>query len=290
MKLLIPISICLLGILVLTIPDLSSDKDNYEEEKILTVMRKIGHELLASVGDNHSRILPVEKANRSTYVIKFETAFQFETPQLASIVQKNISAASLSSQYIVSVRDCHKNSVLYSYEFTPQVDMDSLPCLTRENDYGCYSIMISFADTNYNIFNKKFLAFSIPLAVLSLIGFVYFRKKDSAVHNPVSLQSEPDVLKIDGIIFNTRARVLMYGDRQIELTEKETRILSIFAARPNEIIERDQLLKEVWEDEGVFVGRSLDVFVSRLRKKLEINKNVNLVNVHGRGYKLEVAL
>jgi DNA-binding response OmpR family regulator len=47
------------------------------------------------------------------------------------------------------------------------------------------------------------------------------------------------------------------------------------------------LLKRVWEDEGVITGRSLDVFISKLRKKLKNDPSVQIVNVHGKGYKLE---
>ncbi|NBP70070.1 MAG: winged helix family transcriptional regulator [Cytophagia bacterium] len=56
----------------------------------------------------------------------------------------------------------------------------------------------------------------------------------------------------------------------------------------NEPITRDQLLKEGWEDEGVIVGRSLDVFISKLRKKLIKDPKVQITNIHGIGYKLEV--
>jgi DNA-binding response OmpR family regulator len=48
------------------------------------------------------------------------------------------------------------------------------------------------------------------------------------------------------------------------------------------------LQKEIWEDEGIIVGRSLDVFISKLRKKLENDSAVKLVNIHGKGYKLEI--
>ncbi|RYG36157.1 MAG: winged helix family transcriptional regulator, partial [Chitinophagaceae bacterium] len=56
----------------------------------------------------------------------------------------------------------------------------------------------------------------------------------------------------------------------------------------NETISRDTLQKEVWENEGVIVTRSLDVFVSKLRKKLEADENVKIINIHGKGYRLEV--
>ena len=55
-----------------------------------------------------------------------------------------------------------------------------------------------------------------------------------------------------------------------------------------EIIKREELSKKVWEDNGVFVGRSLDTYVSKLRKKLKQDSALKIINVHGVGYKLEV--
>ncbi|MEN0056487.1 MAG: helix-turn-helix domain-containing protein [Mucilaginibacter sp.] len=57
----------------------------------------------------------------------------------------------------------------------------------------------------------------------------------------------------------------------------------MFAQAPNEIIDRNRLQKEVWEDEGVIVGLSLDTFISKLRKKLENDPSVKLVSIHGKG-------
>ena len=67
-------------------------------------------------------------------------------------------------------------------------------------------------------------------------------------------------------------------------------MLEIFIANPNQIIKRDELEKRVWVDNGVFVGRSLDTYISKLRKKLKDNESIKLTNVHGVGYKLEVEL
>ena len=58
--------------------------------------------------------------------------------------------------------------------------------------------------------------------------------------------------------------------------------------RPNQIIKREELTKKVWEDNGVFVGRSLDTYISKLRKKLQDDDSIQLINIHGIGYKLEV--
>ena len=75
---------------------------------------------------------------------------------------------------------------------------------------------------------------------------------------------------------------------EISLSKKECEILAIFVARPNEIIKRDELTKTVWEDNGVIVGRSLDTYISKLRKKLQSDNSIKLTNVHGVGYKLEI--
>ena len=75
---------------------------------------------------------------------------------------------------------------------------------------------------------------------------------------------------------------------EISLSKKECELLEIFVANPNQIIKRDELEKRVWEDNGVFVGRSLDTYISKLRKKLKDDDTVKLINIHGVGYKLEV--
>ena len=75
-----------------------------------------------------------------------------------------------------------------------------------------------------------------------------------------------------------------------ELTFREAKLLHYFMKHPNQVLERENILSNVWEDEGVIVGRSLDVFVSRLRKILQADPALQIKNVHGVGYKLEVEM
>ena len=80
----------------------------------------------------------------------------------------------------------------------------------------------------------------------------------------------------------------MKQTEEISLSKKECELLEIFVAHPNQIIKRDELTKKVWEDHGVFVGRSLDTYISKLRKKLQDDSSIKITNVHGVGYKLEL--
>jgi DNA-binding response OmpR family regulator len=98
------------------------------------------------------------------------------------------------------------------------------------------------------------------------------------------------IIALGSTLFDVKNRKLMINGNTIDLTGTETRVLYIFASSPNEIIERSRLQKEVWEDEGVIVGRSLDMFISKLRKKMELDTNSKIVVVRGKGYKLEICL
>jgi DNA-binding response OmpR family regulator len=127
------------------------------------------------------------------------------------------------------------------------------------------------------------------------IGFLlyliagYNRKK--IISEPSENVISPGVkttVTIGKYLFNMEDQILKLDGIETVLTAKEAKILGIFAHAPNEVIDRKRLQKEIWEDEGVIVGRSLDMFISRLRKKLENDPDVKLVNIHGRGYKLEV--
>lgn len=78
------------------------------------------------------------------------------------------------------------------------------------------------------------------------------------------------------------------GNHVQELTSKEAKLLKLFCLNQNKVINRDTIQKAIWEDEGYFVGRSMDVFISRLRKLLKDEPSVTILNVHGVGYKLDV--
>ena len=78
------------------------------------------------------------------------------------------------------------------------------------------------------------------------------------------------------------------GIEVITLTDKECKILELLNRNFGELIPRETLMQEVWISEGVITGRSLDMFVSKLRKKLSSDPELRITNVHGKGYKLEI--
>ncbi len=79
---------------------------------------------------------------------------------------------------------------------------------------------------------------------------------------------------------------LYFKDAEIKLTTKENELLRLFFEKKNSILEREIALKHVWQDDSYFTARSMDVFISKLRKYLKQDKTLSIVNVHGTGYKL----
>lgn len=102
------------------------------------------------------------------------------------------------------------------------------------------------------------------------------------------IRQVPELPAIGKFLFDVKNQRLLLGSEAIGLTEKECRILELLNKSFGELISRETLMQEIWINEGVITGRSLDMFVSKLRKKLSSDPELRITNVHGKGYRLEV--
>jgi two-component system OmpR family response regulator len=101
-----------------------------------------------------------------------------------------------------------------------------------------------------------------------------------------SVNKKEDLYTIGGYTFNSLKQILTYSDQSIKLTTKESGLLELLCRHGNEILERNFALKTIWIDDNYFNARSMDVYITRLRKYLKNDPSVKILNVHGRGYKL----
>jgi two-component system OmpR family response regulator len=88
--------------------------------------------------------------------------------------------------------------------------------------------------------------------------------------------------------FDTLKQLLRIRDQTIKLTTKESELLELLCMHKNEILERNYALRAIWIDDNYFNARSMDVYITKLRKYLKKDSNVKILNVHGKGYKLLV--
>jgi DNA-binding response OmpR family regulator len=86
--------------------------------------------------------------------------------------------------------------------------------------------------------------------------------------------------------FDSSQQLLTHRAKKIKLTSKESELLALLAANTNAVVDRAAILQTIWGEDTFFNGRSLDVFVSKLRKYLRADASVEIKSVHGKGYKL----
>ncbi len=255
-------------------------KNEIPENHLQVVLRDIGHQLLLSAKDSSSRVLPVKKLNEHTYQISFQNDFGFISDTLINLVQRTFKKNALANDYIVSLRNCKQNETVFAFEINGQTG-DLTPCRGRTLEVGCYVIEIDLLKKNkFNFF--LLLLLIIPLGFVGFYVKDKFRKKEEAA----SISDDNDYIQLGNFRFYTDNNVLKSEHKSIALSEKETKALKIFAENINQIVEREKLMKEIWEDEGIVViSRNVDVLVSKLRKKLGDDNSFKFINVHGRGYK-----
>jgi DNA-binding winged helix-turn-helix (wHTH) protein len=263
----------------------SLDEQIDVSERTKIALRDAGNQLLLSEGDTSSLILPVKEIEVNKYQLAFNKPLSFEPSLLVKAVQKSFNSAQLSEFYRVEVLQCSDREVAYSYQMSAKKESTIIPCAGRYLPETCYLIQLKFAN-KVDLYSVKdaIIHIVILLFMLSLIFLIKKKLKPSKT----KLNNE-FIQKIGSFSFYPEQNKLVKEAEEIALSKKECEILSLFVAHPNQIIKRDELTKRVWEDNGVIVGRSLDTYISKLRKKLKSDNSVKLTNVHGVGYKLEIS-
>ena len=97
---------------------------------------------------------------------------------------------------------------------------------------------------------------------------------------------EVTVYQIGKFTFDAKKQILSIGEQSTKLTTKESELLNLLCAHQNEILQRDFALKSIWIDDNYFNARSMDVYITKLRKHLKDDDSVEIINIHGKGYKL----
>jgi DNA-binding winged helix-turn-helix (wHTH) protein len=263
-----------------------TDSENFDHAKQQILLRNIGHEILLHAGDSTSRVLPVQKIAPHEYQVRFENEFTFQADSLVKIIRRSLEKDHLAEDYIVNVLNCSGNEVLFGYAISREEQNTIVPCRGRKQPRGCYLVNIRFQNTGIASIPNGYVVGGLSVfAFIGLLAVRPFRIRRSRVR---MADTNADVLQVGHTLFEPGKRQITISGITTELTPKENKLLTIFADSPGDLIERNRLQKEIWEDEGVIVGRSLDMFISKLRKKLEGDASIQVVNVHGKGYRLQI--
>ncbi|MBX9449699.1 MAG: response regulator transcription factor [Taibaiella sp.] len=117
--------------------------------------------------------------------------------------------------------------------------------------------------------------------LLHKIKAVLKRNQDLQDKNPSQIE-----FKIGKFNFNSKLRILEAEGKEITLSPKENALLQMLCEYKNDLLPRDVTLKRIWGSDTYFNGRSMDVYIAKLRKYLSEDENVSIVNIHGNGFRL----
>ena len=120
---------------------------------------------------------------------------------------------------------------------------------------------------------KPFSMEELIIRIHSLLGRINFNKMEQKV-------------AIGSYLFDFTKQTLHFNELIITLTHRQAELLFLLIENKNEILDRSIVLKKIWGNDDFFNGRSLDVFITKLRKKLNLDPNIQIINVRGQGYKL----
>ncbi len=112
---------------------------------------------------------------------------------------------------------------------------------------------------------------------------------DAVMRRAGKTHAEKTVFNLGKFVFDLNKQTLKDGDKTTKLTTKESELLGMLSNHKNDVLERNYALREIWKDDNYFNARSMDVYITKLRKHLKNDNKIQIINVHGKGYKLIIS-
>lgn len=273
------------------------------EERLVTAkLRLFANQILLGQRDSITQILPIELSS-DRYAIKFKPSTHIIIDSMITAAAKTLYNRSEPQSYLIELEDCLTHEIVHSFVYHSFSEDQMIPCKSRIQGQSCHVLYVSLLDVpneeptisleELQAANKEENS-SWPiwlLGVLSSLGLIlYMRNRKSAISKEAAHLTTIDKgIAIGGFNLDPIHMRLTSESEDIDLTSKESDLLQLLADTPNETVDREKILKHVWGNDGDYVGRTLDVFISKLRKKLSSDPNVKIVNIRGVGYRLVIS-
>lgn len=265
-----------------------SPPQNDFSSKVQSSLREVGHQLLLYNADSTSLVRPVLQRSPYHYQLEFQSALKIDPGVLASQFQKSLAKAKLPNSYRVEVIPCTTDAIAHSFIMNQDTKEDIVPCQGRILPSACYTVHLHFTELPNKADSIRYFTSALLILLGSFFALLFYL---ISIRREVKKEDKPantNTISLGKYHFFPDQHKLHFQAQEVALSSKECELLALLANRPNEVITREELSKKVWEDKGVIVGRSLDTYISKLRKKLQLDQGIQIVNLHGVGYKLVI--
>lgn len=289
----LPLSLVVLAVFILSAvwwPEAKEKETQLEPTRVNLALRETGDRLLDLAGDSTSTIAPVRRKDAHTWLLRLERHFNYDS--LPRILRRALLRQAIRMDYNVAVLRCNDNELMLGYSAS-DLELDGeVPCGGRDLAADCLNIELSFLEKvipQPNPWKTSFLMLS-GFLFLAALGTVLYRRKTAPISVAELEENNTNQLRFGQSSFDFANQTLWVNGQLKNLTFREAKLLNYLIQNANQVLDRERILEAIWQDEGMLVGRSLDVFISRLRKLLQEDENIKIVSVHGVGYRFETTL
>lgn len=254
------------------------------DQNLKLMIRAIGDAYLLQSKDSTTLILPISKTPQG-YLMQIDQPFLFQPDVLAHAVTNVMEKTRFYDALLVETRRCDTNEEVHSFKASLSPNMELLPCKKRVDEKGCYQFYFTVikdyehdetptSKTSSN--NKLWWLLSIIIFVMLWV----FKRQNVKPNNTANF------IEIGKYQLNKTSMELIFKAQKVTLSATETDLLYLLYTNCNTTLEKGYILEAVWGDSGDYVGRTLDVYISKLRKKLALDTRIKIINVRGVGYRL----
>ncbi len=237
---------------------------------------------LYEAGDTISGQVVVEKKSANYFYVTSKTAVTSKT--VDTLIEKAFAERNIDLDYEIGVYNAADDSLIYvTQKKASESPKDITPVIESDGVQKNFAVMFPTRN-NFLIGQSDLWSFAIGLAIL----LVWIASQWITFRKSASTELNPSIIQLGRCTLDFHNQQLTVGKATFELTYKENQMLKLFFENPNQVLERDIFLKEVWEKDGFFVARSMDVFISRIRKYLQSDASMKIENLRAIGYRLNV--
>ena len=255
------------------------------DQDLKLMIRAIGDTYLLQSKDSTTLILPVSKTPQG-YLMQIDQPFLFQPDVLATAVTKVMEKTRFYDALLVETR---RNGVRPMRRFTvlklAYHQIWNCYHAKRIDEKGCYQFYFTvIREHEHNaIPTQKISSNNKFWWLLSIIIFIIFW---AFKWRKVKPNDTTNFIEIGKYQLNKTTMELVFKAQKVTLSAKETDLLYLLYTNCNTTLEKGYILEAVWGDSGDYVGRTLDVYISKLRKKLALDTRIKIINVRGVGYRL----
>lgn len=274
----------LVGILLLSSSNSKTLPDPAQSRWINLTLRQIGHDLLSAQCDSTSVIPRVSRGADGRYLLQLERQLDYDL--LVDITNRRLHQSSYPVDYTIAIEDCQSAELLLGFRWSSAVPSPDPACTGRDQAEGCHNISLTIHPREDAVSPVRGVSGGIALLSGIALLFVGWPRYSA---NPTREEKASDSLIIlsPKTTLDDHNLVLLIAGEEEPLTYRESQLLAHLSRHANLILDREDIKSAVWESEGIITGRSLDVFISRLRKKLAKDPSIEIETIRGRGYRLK---